>query len=58
MASAQRVRLAMASLHEPDVVLLDEPPMNLDDAGLEIVVTGIKTRRTEYEVHPYSHSSG
>jgi ABC-2 type transport system ATP-binding protein len=30
----QRVRLAMGFLHEPDVVLLDEPHASLDDAGL------------------------
>jgi ABC-2 type transport system ATP-binding protein len=30
----QRVRLAMGFLHDPDVVLLDEPHASLDDAGL------------------------
>jgi ABC-2 type transport system ATP-binding protein len=29
----QRVRLAMAFLHEPDVILLDEPRNSLDDDG-------------------------
>ncbi len=33
----QRVRLALAFLHEPDVVLLDEPETSLDDAGLELL---------------------
>jgi ABC-type multidrug transport system ATPase subunit len=31
----QRVRLAMAFLHDPDVILLDEPSNSLDEAGLE-----------------------
>jgi ABC-2 type transport system ATP-binding protein len=30
----QRVRLAMAFLHDPDVILLDEPSNSLDEAGL------------------------
>lgn len=30
----QRVRLAMAFLHTPDVIMLDEPGNSLDDAGL------------------------
>lgn len=29
----QRVRLAMAFLHDPDVILLDEPSNSLDEAG-------------------------
>jgi ABC-type multidrug transport system ATPase subunit len=30
----QRVRLAIAFLHDPDVILMDEPTNSLDDAGL------------------------
>lgn len=33
MGQRQRVRLAMAFLHEPDVVLLDEPLNSLDESG-------------------------
>ncbi len=35
MGQRQRVRLAMTFLHEPDVVLLDEPHTSLDESGLE-----------------------
>jgi ABC-type multidrug transport system ATPase subunit len=31
----QRVRLAMAFVHNPEVILLDEPQMSLDDEALE-----------------------
>jgi ABC-2 type transport system ATP-binding protein len=34
MGQRQRVRLAMAFLHEPKVVLLDEPRNSLDESGL------------------------
>lgn len=37
MGQRQRVRLAMTFLHEPDVVLLDEPHTSLDDFGLSLV---------------------
>ena len=33
----QRVRLAMTFVHEPQVVLLDEPHTSLDDEALELV---------------------
>jgi ABC-type multidrug transport system ATPase subunit len=35
MGQRQRVRLAMAFLHEPKLVLLDEPKNSLDETGLE-----------------------
>ncbi len=37
MGQRQRVRLAMAFLHEPSVVLLDEPRNSLDDEGYELL---------------------
>ena len=37
MGQRQRVRLAMVFLHDPDVVLLDEPHTSLDDAGLALL---------------------
>jgi ABC-2 type transport system ATP-binding protein len=37
MGQRQRVRLAMTFVHEPDVVLLDEPHTSLDDPALDLV---------------------
>lgn len=37
MGQRQRVRLAMALLHTPDVVLLDEPRNSLDDDGFQVL---------------------
>jgi ABC-2 type transport system ATP-binding protein len=41
MGQRQRVRLAMAFLHEPTVVLLDEPHTSLDDFGLGLLEDAI-----------------
>ena len=38
MGQRQRVRLAMAFLHEPDVILLDEPLNSLDAHGRELLL--------------------
>ena len=37
MGQRQRIRLAMAFLHEPSVVLLDEPRNSLDDEGYALL---------------------
>jgi ABC-2 type transport system ATP-binding protein len=37
MGQRQRIRLAMAFLHEPRVLLLDEPRNSLDDAGYALL---------------------
>ncbi|MGH9138713.1 MAG: ABC transporter ATP-binding protein [Acidimicrobiales bacterium] len=37
MGQRQRLRLALTFLHEPDVVLLDEPRSSLDSAGLALL---------------------
>ncbi len=37
MGQRQRIRLAMAFLHEPPVVLLDEPRNSLDDEGYALL---------------------
>jgi ABC-2 type transport system ATP-binding protein len=41
MGQRQRVRLAMGFLHEPTLVLLDEPQTSLDPAGLEMLASVI-----------------
>jgi ABC-type multidrug transport system ATPase subunit len=46
MGQRQRARLAMAMLHQPDLLLLDEPHTSLDDHGLELL-SGILRRHAE-----------
>jgi ABC-2 type transport system ATP-binding protein len=42
MGQRQRIRLAMAFLHEPRVVLLDEPRNSLDDDGYQVLAAQIE----------------
>ena len=41
MGQRQRLRLALAFVHEPIVVLLDEPATSLDEHGIAAVQTGL-----------------
>ncbi len=41
----QRVKLAQALLHDPAVLLLDEPSSNLDAGGHEVVASLVRQRR-------------
>jgi ABC-type multidrug transport system ATPase subunit len=46
MGQRQRLRLALGLLHDPDVVLLDEPLSSLDDEGAHLVADQLdKVRR-------------
>jgi ABC-type multidrug transport system ATPase subunit len=42
MGQRQRVRLAAAFLHEPTIVLLDEPATSLDEDGLAVLAEAIR----------------
>jgi ABC-type multidrug transport system ATPase subunit len=46
MGQRQRVRLAMTFLHDPDVVLLDEPHTSLDDEGLALLGGALEDLRS------------
>lgn len=45
MGQRQRVRLAMTFLHDPDVVLLDEPRNSLDDDGVALLISVVTELR-------------
>ena len=42
LGQRQRVRLALAFLHSPHLVLLDEPANSMDDAGLDLISAAIE----------------
>jgi ABC-2 type transport system ATP-binding protein len=42
MGQRQRIRLALAFLHEPEVILLDEPRNSLDDEGYALLAAQSK----------------
>lgn len=39
----QRIKLAAATIHNPDILLLDEPGSNLDEAGKKIIRSLVET---------------
>lgn len=43
----QRLRLALATFFEPEILFLDEPSTNLDESGAELVHSLIGRRRSE-----------
>src|SRR4051794_489820 len=45
LGQRQRARLAMTFLHQPDVVLLDEPNNSLDEEGRELLVAELERLR-------------
>jgi ABC-2 type transport system ATP-binding protein len=45
MGQRQRLRLALAFLHRPELVLLDEPRTSLDDEGVEILARALAELR-------------
>lgn len=47
MGERQRVRLSMAFLHRPSLVLLDEPATSLDESGVAALITAVESHRRE-----------
>jgi ABC-2 type transport system ATP-binding protein len=46
MGQRQRLRLALGFLHDPDLVLIDEPTSSLDDAGIALLVDALDALKT------------
>lgn len=46
MGQRQRLRLAMAFVHDPELVLLDEPATSLDEAGVTLVQAALDSLRS------------
>ena len=51
----QRVGIAAALIHEPEILILDEPTSNLDPIGRKKVIGDIKTLSKEVSVFVSSH---
>ena len=47
MGNSQRVRLALITLHEPEVLLLDEAANSLDDEGIAILLDVVEETRRD-----------
>jgi ABC-2 type transport system ATP-binding protein len=47
MGQRQRIRLALTFLHDPFLVLLDEPSTSLDDAGLALLAGVVEEQMAE-----------
>ncbi len=47
MGQRQRVRIAMAFLHRPRLILLDEPANSLDTEGCEVLIAAVERHQNE-----------
>jgi ATP-binding cassette subfamily C protein len=51
----QRIGIARAFLHDPDVILLDEPTSNLDSLNESVILKALKEEADETTVVLVSH---